>query len=185
MTQESKQSFVDDVIALLVKHFGIDRVTASLPKDSNTPAKGSGRQPRRGSSKANLHANPTVTSMLEQLRRTDKEKHRMLVDFYTQLKDSTVLREAQDIRHFAHRIGLKEIGGKSRKDMLPPLMRFLIEQPTERLQANIQAAPNISEQQRQKGFSLITDKLLGENSGNRSEVDSDSEHHLPPRTSVD
>ncbi len=41
-------------------------------------------------------------------------------------------------------------------------MRFLFERPIERLQVDIETAPNVSEQQRQKGFSIITDKLLGE-----------------------
>ena len=68
--------------------------------------------------------------------------------------------ESQDIRHFVQLIGLKEIAGKSRKDMIATLMRFLVEQPTERLQFDIDKAANVSEQQRQRGFSVLTDKLL-------------------------
>jgi hypothetical protein len=108
--------------------------------------------------------------MLEQLRQGDEEKYRLLAGFYTQLKERTVLPESQDIRQFAQIIGLKEICGKSRKDMVPRLMRFLFERPTERLRADIETAPNVSEQQRQKGFSVITDKLLGEKPEERSGV---------------
>ena len=163
MTRKSRQSLVDEQIGLLVKHFGVDRVRAALAKASDGAVTASEGQPRSGSSRPDRQASPTVTSMLEQLRQKDEEKYRLLAGFYTQLKDRTVLPESQDIRHFAQLIGLKEISGKSRKDMVPRLMRFLFEQATERLQIDIATAPNVSEQQRQKGFSVITDKLLGEN----------------------
>ena len=162
MTRKSRQSFVDEAIGLLVKHFGVDRVGAALAKASSCAVSASEGQPRRSSGRPDLQRNPTVTSMLEQLRQKDEEKYRLLAGFYTQLKDRKVLPESQDIRHFAQLIGQKEISGKSRKDMVPRLMRFLLEQPTERLQLDIETAPNVSEQQRQKGFSVITDKLLGE-----------------------
>lgn len=170
MTRKARQSLVDEAVGLLVKHFGADRVRAALPKASNGAVRASEREPNSGSSRPDLQASPTVTSMLEQLRQTDEEKYRLLAGFYTQLKDRTVLPESQDIRHFAQLIGLKEISGKSRKDMVPKLMRFLLEQPTERLQVDIETAPNVSEQQRQKGFSVLTDKLLGEKPKNRSGV---------------
>lgn len=162
MTQKISRSLVDEQVGLLVKHFGVDRVRAAFAKASNGAVGATEPQPHSRSSRTDLQATPTVTSMLEQLRQKDEEKYRLLAGFYVQLKDRTVLPESQDIRHFAQVIGLKEISGKSRKDMLPKLMRFLLEQPTERLQIDIETAPNVSEQQRQKGFSVLTDKLLGE-----------------------
>ncbi|MGA2263519.1 MAG: hypothetical protein ABSH28_19050 [Acidobacteriota bacterium] len=78
----------------------------------------------------------------------------------SRLKNRQILPESQDIRHFAQIIGLKDIGGKSRKALIPKLMRFLIDQPVERLTIGIESANNISEQQRQMGFSVLTDKLL-------------------------
>jgi hypothetical protein len=87
--------------------------------------------------------------------------------FLTELKYTKVLPEAQDIRHFAQVIGIKEINGKSRKEMIPKLMRFLVEQPIERLKVDIETAPNISEQQRQQGFSVLTDKLLSDKEGKK------------------
>lgn len=160
MTRKSRQSLLDDAAGLLVKHFGGDRVRAALAKASSGAVRASEGQRRSGSNRPDLQANPTVTSMLDQLRQRDEEKYRMLAGFYTQLKDRTVLPESQDIRHFAQRIGLKEIGGKSRKDMIPRLMHFLLEQPTERLHSDIEAAASVSEQHRQEGFSVLTDKLL-------------------------
>ncbi len=70
--------------------------------------------------------------------------------------------ESQDIRFFAQIISLKEITGKSRKDMIPTLMRFLLEQSTEQLEDYVKKAINVSEEQRQQGFSVLTDKLLGD-----------------------
>ncbi|MEK6407627.1 MAG: hypothetical protein AABN34_11745 [Acidobacteriota bacterium] len=168
MTRKSTQSFIDESVGLFVKEFGVKRVRAALARASNGAVSASDGQPRRRLRKPDFQASPTVTSMLEQLRQEDDEKHRLLVGFYTQLKDRTVLPESQDIRHFAQLIGLKEISGKSRKDMIPPLMRFLLEQPKERLQIDIDTAANVSEQQRQKGFSVLTDKLLGEESEKRA-----------------
>ncbi|MFN0196683.1 MAG: hypothetical protein ACKVT0_08045 [Planctomycetaceae bacterium] len=170
MSQKSRQSLVDEQIGLLVKHFGVAPVRAAFDKASNGAVRSSEAQPRSRSSRPDRRASPTVTSMLEQLLQNDAEKYHLLAGFYTQLKNKTVLPEAQDIRHFAQLIGLKEICGKSRKGMVPSLMRFLLEQPTERLQVDISAAPNISEQQRQMGFSVITDKLLGKKPETGSEV---------------
>lgn len=103
-----------------------------------------------------------MAQVLELIRETDAEKHRLLSDFWVQLRERKILPESQDIRHFAQLVGLKQVNGKSRKEVIPPLMYFLLEQPTERLKTSIASAGEISEQQRQRGFSLLTDKLLGE-----------------------
>jgi hypothetical protein len=166
MRRKSTSSFLEEGVGLLVQYFWVDRVRAALARVSNGPMEASEPQPRRRS--PDHQAKPSVTSTLEQLRQTDEEKYRVLTDFYTQIKDRKVLPEAQDIRHFAQFIGLKENGGKSRKEMIPRLMRFLLEQPTDRLKLNIQTAANVSEQQRQQGFSVLTDKLLGDKQGKKN-----------------
>lgn len=162
MTQEPKQAFVDEAVALLVKHFGVAAVRTALENVSDGRVKSTRSRPARDSSKRSGSSSPTVTSMLEQLRQDDEVKYRLLVGFYTQLKDRTVLPESQDMRHFAHRIGLKGLHGKSRKDMVPRLMRFLLDQPIDRLQTHMETAASVSELNRRKGFSVITDKLMGE-----------------------
>ena len=101
--------------------------------------------------------------MMEELRLKDDAKYHLLREFYTHLRDRKVLAESQDIRLFAQLLGQKEIGGKSRKEMIPRLMRLLIDRPMDRLQIEIKHAENISEQQRQQGFSVLTDKLLRDN----------------------
>lgn len=168
MTRKSRQSFIDESVGLFVKEFGVQRVQAALARASNGTVSVPDGQPRRRSRKPDSQTSPSVTSMLEELLQKDEEKHHLLVGFYTQLKDRTVLPESQDIRLFAQLIGLKEISGKSRKDLIPRLMRFLLEQPKERLQIDIDTAANVSEQQRQKGFSVLTDKLLGDESAKRA-----------------
>jgi hypothetical protein len=167
MNRKSQSSFLEEEIRLLVRYFGVDKVRIALSKALNGAVEVPERQSRRQSAEPDHQAKPSVTSTLEQLRQMDEEKHRLLTDFYTQLKDKKVLPESQDIRHFAQLIGLKEIAGKSRKDMIPRLMRFLVEQPTERLQVDIETAANVSEQQRQQGFSVLTDKLLGDKEGKK------------------
>jgi hypothetical protein len=100
-------------------------------------------------------------SAIEPIRGTQPEKHHLLNEFLIRLKSRQVLPESQDIRYFAQMVGLKDISGKSREDMLPKLIRFLVEQPIEKLRTDVEKASNISEQQRQMGFSLLADKLLG------------------------
>jgi hypothetical protein len=167
MSRKSTLSFLEEEVGLLAHYFGVDQVRAALAKVPNGTVDASDGQPRRRPSKPNHQANPSITATLEELRQKDEEKHRLLTDFYTQLKERKVLPDPQDIRHFAQIVGLKEISGKSRKDMIPKLIRFLLEHPTERLQVDIETAANVSEQQRQQGFSILTDKLLGEKEGKK------------------
>lgn len=162
MSKKSTSPFLEDMLGLLVQHFGADRVRAALAHVSNGAVEASEGQARRRFSNPGHQTNPSIASTLEQFRKKDGEKHRLLTDLYTRLKDGKVLPESQDIRQFAHLIGLKEISGKARKDMIPRLMRFLLEQPTEQLQVDVKTAENISEKQRQQGFSVLTDKLLGQ-----------------------
>src|SRR5438876_1230609 len=107
MSRKSTSSFLEEAVRLLVQYFGVDRVRAALAKVPNGAVDASDGQPRRRPSKPDHQANPSVTTTLEQLRQKDEEKHRLLTDFYTQLKDRKVLPEPQDIRHFAQIIGLK------------------------------------------------------------------------------
>jgi len=165
MSRKSRSSFLEEEVRLLVQYFGVDKVRTALSKVSNGVVAVLERQSRCQPAEPDRQAKPSITSMLEQLRQRDEEKHRLLVGFYIQLKDMRVLPESQDIRHFAQVVGLKEIAGKSRKVMIPNLIRFLVEQPTERLRVDIETASNISEQQRQQGFSVLTDKLLGDKKG--------------------
>ncbi len=163
MSQSLKSSFLQDEIGLLVQHFGVERVRAALTNVANGAVDDAQKPNRRNAPRNHQPSRPSVATALESIRETDPEKYRLLDEFLSHLRDRKVLPESHDIRHFALRIGLKDIAGKSRKDMIPPLMRFLLDQPSERLRTELKNAKNISEQQRQQGFSVLTDKLLGEN----------------------
>ncbi len=160
MSRLSKSLLLEEQIDLLVKHFGLKRVRAALARIISI--EGDEQLPTRNSlppSQRPMRTN--VADGLESIRESAPEKYLLLTDFLSRLKNRHILPESQDIRHFAQLVGLKEISGKSRKDMIPKLMRFLLEQPVERLRIDIQGAGDISEQQRQRGFSVLTDKLIG------------------------
>lgn len=161
MNHSSKSSFLEESITLLAQHFGVERVRTALAKVSIKSNEGQQKPTRQSVSPNHKPNRPTIVNALESLRLGHPEKHRLLVEFLSDLKDRKILPESQDVRHFAQLIGLKDIRGKSRKDMIPTLMHFLMEQPTERLRIDLRSAANISEQQRRQGFSVLTDKLLG------------------------
>jgi hypothetical protein len=161
MNRKSRSSFLEEEIRLLVQFFGIEKVRLAVTKVSNGMAGRPERLSHVQAGEAERKANPSIAVALDQLKQVNEESYRILADFYNRAKDKKVLSESQDIRQFAHLIGLKEIGGKSRKDMIPRLMRFLMEQPHEQLLNDINLAASISEHQREQGFSVLTDNLLG------------------------
>jgi len=154
-------SLLAEQIELLVRHFGAEQVQGAIAKFK---AQSEELRPRPAGRKDVARGHRPIraigTNAIDSLRQDSPEKHSLLSEFLIRLKDRRVLPESQDIRYFAQEIGLKEISGKSREDMIPKLMRFLMEQPVEKLRTEIEAAGNISEQQRQMGFSVLTDKLL-------------------------
>ena len=161
MRRNSSSSFLEEEVELLAEHFGVDSVRTALARVSSRPIAASEPQACEASTRSKKKPNPSISNLLERLRPMDEEKHRLLTSFYVDLKNRKLLPESQDIRQFAQIIGLKEIGGKSREDLVPKLMRFLIGEPTGRLQVDIQRAAGVSEEQRQQGYSVLTDKLLG------------------------
>jgi len=177
MSASSKKSLLEDEINLLIKHFGVKRVQNAIAKASWAAEGGPQEFARRRvpSVKRSIESNGNRdfekplesngnrdgTRDIDAIRETYPEKHRVLSDFLLRLKGRQVLPESQDIRLFAQMIGLKEINGKSREDLLPKLIRFLAEQPIEKLRTELGKASNISEKQRQLGFSVLTDKLIG------------------------
>jgi hypothetical protein len=155
----SSKSYVEEATGLLVQHFGIKKVQAALRKVATTNNEGSPKAHRAAISGNRRIYHPPIAHALELIRGKEPEKYQLLNEFLGNLKERQVLPESQDIRHFAHLIGLKHIRGKSRKDMIPTLMRFLMEQPIESLRRNIHTANNINERQRRQGFSILADKL--------------------------
>lgn len=166
MSNPSK-SLLEEQIALLVKHFGRRRVQAAIAKlvgGKNTEAPAPTARP-------NVYfrrlTGPPISNALGSIRDAEPQKYDLLSDFLVRLRARQILPEAEDIRYFAQSLGLKEIRGKSRKDMIPTLMRFLIDRDTDTLRVDIQHAATISQQERSQGFSVLTDKLVGQNDPRR------------------
>jgi hypothetical protein len=155
------KSLLLDQIDVLVRHFGLQRVRAAVAKFSAEAGEETDAAPRKPAPDSRKAMPPPVASTLELIRERDPEKHFLLGEFLSRLKDRKVLPESEDIRLFAQFVGLKDIRGKSRKDMIAPLMRYLLQRPTASLRVEIPHADNISEQQRREGFSVLTDKILG------------------------
>lgn len=160
MSRTSNQSLLNESIALLVRHFGVQRVQAALTKISRHSLEAADDQSGRTSKEVRRKLQPGVGAALEQLEHEDEPKYSMLNGFYNRLKRKEILPQPEDIRQFAQMIGVKEIRGKARTDLMTSLMRFLLDLPTERLQGELIRAEGISERQRQQGFSVLTDRLL-------------------------
>jgi hypothetical protein len=161
MKHPTNASFLEDQLGVLVKHFGIGRLRRAIAR---IPDGADGENSASAKRKPNRSRKPSRQNgvrFVESIRETDPEKYRLLDEFLLRLRDMRILPEAQDIRQFAGNIGIKEFGGKSREEMIPKLIRLLSERPTRRLRDDIAGAENISEHQRQRGFSVLADKLLG------------------------
>ena len=162
MIRSTKSSFLEDALDPLVRHFGVVKVRNALEKVSvrcnERPRKSSGHPAFRDG----RETRPPISSALDSIRGSHPDKHQLLSDFHKRLIDRNILPESQDIRQFAQLVGLKEIRGKSRRDLIPPLMHFLLGRPLEQLQIELEGAAGISEQQRRQGYSVLTDKLLKE-----------------------
>lgn len=162
MKRTSRALFVEQSVRLLVEHFGQTLVRDALDKVSNSLSESLESSANSPSEISHHPLYPSVSRMLEELRQHDVDKFNLLSDFYLELKSRKVLPESQDIRQYAQLVGLKNIKGKSRLDLVRGLMRFLLELPVERLQVELKRAENVSEEQRKRGFSILTDKLLSD-----------------------
>lgn len=162
MSRPSK-TLLEEQVELLARHFGQRQLRAAIEKLTVEQGEQARASRPKSSSRSPRSAGPTIGNALELIRYTQPEKYGLLSDFFARLKARQILPEAEDIRYFAQLVGLKEIRGKSRKDMIPTLMRFLIDRDTDTLRTDIQRAATISQQERSRGFSVLTDKLVGEN----------------------
>jgi hypothetical protein len=162
MNRSTKSSMLDEMIGLLVRHFSLAQVRVALDKATGDNDEELKKSPGKAACHDQKQTRPNINNALELIRETDPEKHRLLSGFLVQLKDRKIFPESQDIRYFSQIVGLKEIKGKSRKDLIPKLMDVLLALPVERLRNEVKSAEQISEHERRQGFSVLTDKLLGE-----------------------
>jgi len=163
MTNSAKLSLLDEQLAVLLRHFGATKVRAALQRAISNNIE---KQADLSETVEAAVRSDTPTAVrsdaptLEELRKSDQAKHRLLSKFREDLIGRKVLPETQDIYQFAQLIGLKELKGKARRDMIPVLIDYLISLPMKRLRSQIKSASTISEVARRQGFSVLTDKLL-------------------------
>ncbi|HEY2839682.1 MAG TPA: hypothetical protein VGJ26_11055 [Pirellulales bacterium] len=164
MKQASEQTFLRELLGLLIAEFGSDKVRRELlaiaPESLGVKSirtSRSHKEKREGPA-----SRPTVRSTLEGLKANDPSRHRILNDFVVRLRERTVLPESEDLRHFAQLVGLKGLVARSRREMIPKLVLFLATLSQTQLSAAIAQASGISESSRKNAFSLLTDKLLRE-----------------------
>src|SRR4051812_22847420 len=101
MSRKSTSMYLEETLGLLVQHFGATQVQSALAKVSNGTCEAVKSQVRARQSTPDQQANASISSELEQFRQKDREKYELLTDFYSRLKERSVLPESQDIRHFA------------------------------------------------------------------------------------
>jgi hypothetical protein len=151
----SGAAMLADTIRLLIQHFGEEKVLSAVEK-----ATGGKRTKKSELTRKKTGTKLTITDELDELRTTDREKYDLLTPFLNRLEERHVLKDAQDIRHFIQVIGVKHVTGKSRKELIPSLIRSMISMSVQDIYDGIAKSDSISEDQRQKGFSILTDKLL-------------------------
>ena len=158
MTRHATAAFLDDEIQLLVQHFGIEEVRASVDRFAGQDPVAREKSPIK---LPRIQASPrTVSDLINPLRETDEEKYNLLSNFYSLLKEGKLLPQAEDFRHFATHVGIKQLDGNSRRSLIVPLMRYLVVRPTEKLRDELKRAEDISEEERMNGYSVLTEKLL-------------------------
>src|SRR5438105_3859219 len=108
MNHSSKSSFLEESITLLTQHFGVERVRSALAKVSIESDEDQQKPTRQSVSRNQKPNRPTIVNALESIRQGHPEKHRLLAEFLSDLKDRKILPESQDVRHFAQLIGLKD-----------------------------------------------------------------------------
>lgn len=158
MSGFSRTRYLEEQLRLLVNQFGCDKVQRAFAKirpDDNNVRK---EPPRNNGVKH--HSRSDLRSLMETLRARDSVRHELLSDFRKKLEARIILPESQDLLLFAQVVGLKELPGKARRDMIPRLLAFLTTVSNEKLDQAFERAKDISADQRSKGFSVLTDKLL-------------------------
>ncbi len=162
MSQEPVVARIDRTIRALVSAYGPEQVLAAVERiTAGSVAAGGKFRPLSGSSREASPV-PSISRSLAMLKESDANRYELLSRFLIRVNDRDVLPEAQDLRFFADRVGLIELAGKSRKSMVANLMRHLFNRPIDLLKRDLMEAESMNEQQRRRGFSVLTAHLLND-----------------------
>jgi hypothetical protein len=161
VTRSSRLSLLEEQVALLLRHFGAAAVRQSvdeaLKRDSNASSSPFLVAQYRGPT------SPSESRGLQAIRESQRAKYELLSKFRSDLIDRKILPESQDILRFAQTIGLKQIRGRTQRDMIPSVVNYLVTLPMKKLRPALENASTISEDIRRQGYTVLTKKLLGDN----------------------
>ena len=163
MGKFSQSTFLSESLRLLVEHFGAKEVRAKLDKIAPRaqPLAAQIKPSRSNTSQEQERQRHSFQLNLAEIQKTDPVKFDLLNRFLGRLHSRTILPDAEDIRQFAPVVGLKELRGKGRRELIPPLIECMLRIDLSRLADAIGHAEGISEEKRRQGFSILTDKLVG------------------------
>jgi hypothetical protein len=160
MSRFSQQKFLEETLSLLIAHFGVDSVRSTFNKLAPPRSPSSNNSSSENEDNQSSTSRPRVDLIIDELKNTDPERAALLDGFRKNLIDRKLLIDTEDLRQFAISIGLKEITGRSRREMITNLMHFMLAVPANILPEYINNSGGISEESRRKGFSILTDKLM-------------------------
>jgi hypothetical protein len=155
MKRSSRDEYLDQTLRALVAFFGVEAVKHGIAVIERIEA-GPKRPPSdRPASTGGL---PKVIAALSG---SDPARFDLLRPFFERIVAGEVLPQSEDIRRFAELLRVKEpFPGKSRRDLISHLAGSLLKVPVDELRTLIHQADSIREEQRRKGYSLLTDHLL-------------------------
>lgn len=154
MKRMSRDEYLDQTLRALVAFFGVEAVkrgVAAIERSDDEPRRPASDRPPRGGL-------PKVVAGLAQ---SDPERFELLRPFFEKVAAGELLAQSEDVRWFAERLRIKEpLPGRSRRDLIPHLADWLIAVPLKELPVVLAEAGSISEAERRKGYSVLTDHLL-------------------------
>jgi len=154
MKRTSRDEYLDVTLRALVAFFGIEAVTRAM-----ADIEGKVTEPRRP--RSDPPARITLPRAVAELAKSDPRRFDLLRPFFEKIMSGELLPQSEDIRRFAEHLRVKELlPGRSRRDLVVKLTGPLVAMPLNELPALLKEADSIFEEQRRKGYSLLTDRLL-------------------------
>ncbi len=155
MKPSLREIYLRDALAALVRFYGFHAVTDALTA-LETPSSKS-KNVRAVKTKRDESGIPRAILALHEM---DPPRYDLLRSFFASVQLGEVLVEAEDVRIFAEIAGLKELRGRSRRDLVPRLAEYLATLPVEELSSILAKASGVSSRERNQGFATITDRMM-------------------------
>jgi hypothetical protein len=155
-----QEEFLRESLLLLVRLCGLDAVRSALSALDDQAA-----QIDATAGAAKQVPSPTVPRTwvpraVATLQETEPDKYAVLRAFFSTVESGELLPESEDVRRFAESLGLKQVHGTKRRELIAKLADPMVLLTVERIRELVDQAKKISAQERNKGYSILTDKLL-------------------------